>query len=303
MPDGVKELSIHALANCYYIPEIILPESLETIGEEAFEDCDKLTEITIPAGVITIDSNPFYSCNKLKEIRVDENNQDFCGENGVLFDKNKTRLIQYPAEKDNIEYSVPDTVSEISEYAFLYNKYLTYITMPDNVTSIGKYAFSSCTSLTSITIPKNITSIDFYTFNGCTALTDVYYSGSETEWKNIDIDEYGNDALKNARIHYNYVRTDPDTYVISNIQAASGGVELTVKSNKSVSGEQVVIVAYYDAGGAFLNCETQPITYSETEQTISFNGNENAASVKAFIWNVLDGMMPASAAAEIAINQ
>ena len=108
--------------------------------------------------------------------------------------------------------------------------------------------------------------------------------------------------MKNARIHYNYVRTDPDTYAISDIQAASGGVELTVQSNKPVSGEQIVIAAYYDADGAFLNCETQPITYSETEQAIFFNGNENAVSVKAFIWNVLDGMMPASEAADAEIT-
>lgn len=199
--------------------------------------------------------------------------------------------------------NIGTNVTSIGNVAFRSCSSLTSIDVPDSVTSIGDGAFEYCTDLKRVFIPNSVTYIGNWAFDSCNGLSDIYYGGSETGWENIDIDDWRSNApLLNATIHYNYVMTDPDTYAISNIQAASGGVELNVQSNKSVSGEQIVIIAYYDAEGALLDLETQPITYSETEQTISFNGNENAVSVKAFIWNVLDGMMPASEAAEADIT-
>lgn len=302
VPDGVVEICDEAFYRCGCLTEIILPDTLKIIGNQAFTNCDQIRSINIPQNVEKIGIAPFDVCNYLESIEVAPNNQNYSSKDGVLFDKNKTVLIQYPMDKADTEYTIPDGVAYIDDNAFGSARYLTSVTIPESVTIIEDEAFYGCSKLSDIIISDNVTSIGSNTFISCTALTDVYYSGSETEWKNIDINQHGNDALKNARIHYNYVITDPDTYAISNIQAASGDVELTVISNKPVSGEQIVIAAYYDADGALLDLETQPITYSETEQTVSFNGNENAVSVKAFIWNVLDGMMPASEAAEADIT-
>ena len=63
--------------------------------------------------------------------------------------------------------------------------------------------FGNCEKLETIYIPKNITSIGDYAFGSCTNLTDVWYTGSEGEFKNITIDT-GNDCLLNATLHYNY---------------------------------------------------------------------------------------------------
>ena len=100
--------------------------------------------------------------------------------------------------------TIPDSVTLIDDGAFDHCTSLTSVTIPDGVTSIGWSAFFNCKSLTSVTIPDSVTSIGWFAFEDCTSLTDVYYAGSEAQWKAIQI-SYGNDALLNANIHYNYV--------------------------------------------------------------------------------------------------
>ena len=100
--------------------------------------------------------------------------------------------------------TIPDSVTRIGSYAFYDCRSLSCLTIPDSVTSIVEYAFDGCTSLTSVTIPDSVTSIGDWAFSGCKSLTNVYFTGTEEAWNGITIDD-GNDALKNANIHYNYV--------------------------------------------------------------------------------------------------
>ena len=72
-------------------------------------------------------------------------------------------------------------------------------------TSIGDYAFQNCTSLTSITIPDSVTEIGQQAFKNCSNLTDVYYTGTQEQWKAISINSSENNDLTSATIHYNYV--------------------------------------------------------------------------------------------------
>jgi hypothetical protein len=99
-------------------------------------------------------------------IIVAENNAAYSSENGVLFDKTKTTLIQYPARKSDVSYVIPNSVESIGERAFTYCESLTEVTIPNSVTGIGEYAFDHCTSLTSVTnlnpTPQSITSNVFY---------------------------------------------------------------------------------------------------------------------------------------------
>ena len=86
-------------------------------------------------------------------------NTAYSSENGILFNKNKTTLLQYPAGKPETAYAVPASVTTIEEGAFFSCTALTQITLPDGLTSIGAGAFYSCTALTEMNIPEGVTSI------------------------------------------------------------------------------------------------------------------------------------------------
>jgi hypothetical protein len=91
----------------------------------------------------------------------------------VLFNKNKTTLIQYPVGNTRIEYIIPNSVTSIGAAAFTYCTSLTSITIPNSVTSIEDYAFRGCSSLTSVTIGNSVTSIGYSAFGGCSSLSSV----------------------------------------------------------------------------------------------------------------------------------
>ena len=82
--------------------------------------------------------------------------------------------------KDIANIVIPDGVTKIGDYAFLWCSNLISITIPDSVTSIGCYAFENCTGLTSITIPNSVTSIGYRAFCHCESLTSITIPDSVT---------------------------------------------------------------------------------------------------------------------------
>ena len=200
--NGVTEIGDYVFESCRGLTSVTIPDSVTTIGDNAFRECTGLTNVTIPDSVEFLGSGVFSRCTSLTSITVDKNNENYSSRDGMLFNKDQTTLIQYPAGNQRDTYIIPDSVKSIGEYAFSGCTGLTSITIPDSVTSIGIDAFDGCTGLTSITIPDSVTNIGGAAFYGCKGLTDVYYSGTEAEWKKISIDVL-NDELKNATIHYN----------------------------------------------------------------------------------------------------
>ena len=156
-----------------------------SIGYGAFNDCSSLTSIVIPDNVTKISSYAFYDCSSLTEISVHESNAYYCSENGILFNKDKTKLICHPAGKTETSYSIPDSVTSIGEATFANCSSLTSIVIPDGVTSIGNSAFYGCSSLTSIEIPDGVTSIDNFAFEYCHSLTSIQFGGTVAQWEAI----------------------------------------------------------------------------------------------------------------------
>ncbi len=196
IPNSVTSVGDIAFSWCSSLTNVIIPDSVTSIGGWAFYSCTSLSNVTIPAGVTSIGENVFYNCSDLANINVNNGNPNYSSVDGNLFNKNKTKLIQYAIGKTNTHYTIPASVTNIGEYAF-YNcrnltnvtisggiKYiddyaftnfigLTSITIPDSVTQIGRRAFSDCSNLISVTIPKSLTSIDSYAFESCTSLTSI----------------------------------------------------------------------------------------------------------------------------------
>ena len=135
------------------IPALHNGKTVTGIDEKAFRDCHDLTSIDIPAGVKRIGYGAFSGCSALTEISVHDNNLSFRSENGILFNKDQTKLICYPAGKTQTSYSVPSSVTSIGSYAFCDCSHLTSLSVPNNVTSIGSCVFRGCSSLSSISLP------------------------------------------------------------------------------------------------------------------------------------------------------
>ena len=174
--------------------EVVIPEGVQNIDESAFserngQDC--ITSIRIPN---SLESYCVW-WSSLQNFVVSSENPNYCEIDGVLFNKEKTKLVRYPAGRKG-KYTVPESVIEISFGAFYKcvglvgiilptgleqiegNAFsgcegLTSLTIPGSVVSIGMDAFGGCTNLTSVTIPDSVTSIDNRAFSGCSRLTDI----------------------------------------------------------------------------------------------------------------------------------
>ena len=196
IPSGVTGIDIRAFSGCENLTGITIPDGVTKIGESAFQDCTKLAGVTIPDSVVNIGwgafgycksldsiTKPdsvnkiggcaFMYCESLTKINVASENKKYSSEKGVLFNKDKTKLICYPNAKTDKTYSIPDGVTNISADAFQNCVNLTSVTIPDSVTKIGSGAFMLCSGLTSVTIPDGVTSIEDWSFCECTSLKNV----------------------------------------------------------------------------------------------------------------------------------
>ena len=180
IPNSVTEMGRRAFSGCSSLIGIAIPDNVTEIGKYAFDGCKSLTSITIPDGVTSIGDGAFYNCSSLTEIKVASENSNYVSVNGVLYNKDKTTIICYPAGKKGNNYKIPDGVTKVDSSAFIGCSSLTSITIPNGVTSIGDSAFEDCTSLTSITIPNGVTSIGDSAFEGCTSLTSITIPNSVT---------------------------------------------------------------------------------------------------------------------------
>ena len=197
IPDGISIIDSGTFAECRYMETVTIPESVTVIGENAFAKCYSLSNITLPSGLTEINSYAFdscgitelfipadvtsmggiYYCPHLTSIQVAEDNPYYCSVDGVLYNKDRTKLISCPAGKEG-EVNVEEGITNIPFMAFGNCKMLTSITLPESVTEIENYAFSNCSSLLSINIPNSVYYIGTQSFAGCQSLTSITIPGS-----------------------------------------------------------------------------------------------------------------------------
>jgi len=121
-----------------YLDSVVIANSVKYIGEFAFHGCDIMSPITIPSSVKYIGNNAFGGT---VHIDVAADNLYYCSVDGVLFNRNKTKLIQYPQYKKDSAYTIPDGVTTIDYNAFYHSRQRA-ITIPRSVDSIETCAFS-----------------------------------------------------------------------------------------------------------------------------------------------------------------
>jgi len=158
IPSSVTLIGDSAFSSCSSLTSVIIPSSVRVIGRWAFGSCSSLSSIVIPEGVVDIGVAAFASNHSLLSIDVDPSNSLYSSLNGVLFNKDQSTLVQYPAGKSGA-YILPDGVKLIGDYSFYNCRSLTEITFSADLTHIGDVAFDLCLGFKHLSIPEGVTHI------------------------------------------------------------------------------------------------------------------------------------------------
>ena len=155
----------------------IIPNSVTSIADRAFYGRTDLTNITIPNSVTSIGERTFANCSSLRTMVVEQGNIVYDSRNNcnAIIETATNTLISGCSNTE-----IPNGITHIGKYAFLYCTSLTSITIPNSVTNIEDDAFMYCSGLTSVTIPNSVTSIGANAFRDCSSLASVTIPNSVT---------------------------------------------------------------------------------------------------------------------------
>ena len=188
IPNGVEVIGWEAFTGCTKMTSVSIPNTVLIIEGRAFERCISLESLHIPSSVIEIQLRVIEACSSLKSLTVDANNNTYCSENNILFDKNKT--IIYACVNDKKEYIMPDTVTKIDEFAFTVCTLLEKIQLSNNLEEIATSGFYSCTNLKEINLPTSCKVIGDYAFRNCTLLNKLDLANVEMIGSNFLMNTY-----------------------------------------------------------------------------------------------------------------
>ena len=210
LPPSVTAIGSGAFHGCKKLERIDLPPSLKRIENQAFWGCSSIREIVIPDGA-DLDYPEVFCCNKLERINIPSSVTEFpvtalfipCpnlryidqaeGEgvstysvDGVLFTKDKKRLVGVPPKKEPDTYTIPASVEVVGKWAFQWNSSLRQIVIPHSVRQLEDWAFGACKNLTEIVIPSSVTEIGFKVFDFCRSLRAIRVEAGNPAYCDID---------------------------------------------------------------------------------------------------------------------
>ena len=194
---SLKEIKVAASNDTFEsVSGVLMNEKKDTIYQYP---AGKTGTYTIPESVTAIRDGAFSHCDSLESFSVHPNNKSFVADGGVLFTKDKKELVAYPNGKAGEEYTVPNNVGTIGEYAFagspikkvilpssvrtigahaFTGSALTEIELNQGASSVGQGAFEGCTALTKASLPSSLTRLGQSMFMGCTSLKEVSWAAT-----------------------------------------------------------------------------------------------------------------------------
>lgn len=280
LPEGLREIGVYAFYKCNNLEEIHIPDTVTNIQAGAFSCCEALTEAVLPEGLTEISFYLFDLCKSLRNIIIPKGVTSI---GGYAFAFCPLTDITIPYGVTNIGYSafsscslstllLPPTVTEIGSSAFSYCGKLKSVVIPDSIKNITKYAFNS-SGLQSVCIPSGVVSIGDGAFSSCPlktiylpsslknnaedaflacgSVTDVYYEGTEAQWKAIKTTSVYNTGLIQGTKHFECESVNLHDAVISGLSAKTYTGEpvipvLTVKLSDTVLTEGTDYVTWYE---------------------------------------------------------
>ncbi len=238
IPRSVETIAQDAFQNNMVVERITVPRTVEQIGAGAFAGCGNLKEVNIPASVTEVGSGAFANCPKLNTILVDPANKQFQCLNGVLYNKDRTKLYQVLSGRKGDSFFFPDSVKDIDKYAFWGCDNIRQVYFGKGLTVIPEYAFSNCRGLKSITIPNMAVSIDLKAFEDCVNLEEAYIPPSV-----LSIHETAFDGCGRLKLLYEegtYASKYDETFETTNVSKTDYEESENTRIRPSEAGRQTV---------------------------------------------------------------
>lgn len=191
IPASVTTIGKGAFKDCSNLTNVDILGGLTTIGQEAFSNCSSLKEFIIPSTVTSLGSNAFSGCRGLVKAAYPSNfnnpfptglcisyKSDLKNIDGCIYSPLEDKLY-YVTINTGSEFTVPETVTEIANYAFAKCTDLKSVIFPNTVTKIGNKSFSGCSSLTDVVLPKNLATLGSNVWMECENISKVVYLGEQ----------------------------------------------------------------------------------------------------------------------------
>ena len=151
------------------LTDLVIPVEINTIKNNSFYGYDELKSVTLHNAVLYIQSDAFFGCEGIENVYYQGSLSDWFDITFVGKYSNPASYAEHLYINGNelTTLVIPDTVTEIKQYAFYDCDFITSITIPDSVTQINSYAFFGCDGLGTVVIPGSVTSINNYAFGYC----------------------------------------------------------------------------------------------------------------------------------------
>lgn len=245
------------------ITELELEGYFYALDGAAFYDMPVLRSVTLPESFeIRTKTGYFHNCPMLETINY--TGTQYAVENGnvltgmPLKSKSPTNSILLGTKTAT---SLPGDVGRIGPWAF-YGQALPYVTIPSNISSIAITAFNDCKQLTFLVIENPVLTLEGEAFAGCTNLKDVFFAGSEKDWKKLS---GRSKVLKSVNVHYN--SSMPELCTVSfNSNGGTGAASQSVIKGNSIPELPTVYKDKYVLEGWYTDqALTQPFKEGETK--------------------------------------
>ena len=309
----LREIDDYAFKGCSALTTIKLNSSTSLgIRTEAFANCTSLTTLNLTSNVYAFSASAVNGCSNLKTITVSTLNKHLCDVNGIVYSKDKTKLVRCPPGHNTTIFnhsSFPSTLKEIGSEAFATCKKIQKVHIPYGVKSI-RMCFDECTGLTTLQIPSSATDFGYVMFGFIPNLT-YFYCNLSTPPSGMPYGPYSSaprltlyvpdeaiEAYKKATYWSTWKYIKGGAYDVTTNDAMET-LRYTIHSNKA---ETINGNSY--AGRAMLVYAPDPTVYSPTyavpDHLTLANGKKYA--VTAINSNVCSGGMRTSATLTLGAN-
>ncbi|SFB37307.1 Leucine rich repeat-containing protein [Acetitomaculum ruminis DSM 5522] len=168
----VRIISKGAFLGCNCLKSLVIPDNVVSIEEFSFMECEHLQSLEVGLGITNISPGAIFACESLKSVTISPKNIFYTSEDGIIYNKDKTKLLIYPIGLRD-EFKMPGSVKEVMDYAFYKSNNLTSIIFSENLKTIGTGAFKECKSLKSIELPSSLEEVGSQAFSDCYGLLDI----------------------------------------------------------------------------------------------------------------------------------